>query len=209
MTKQKIKKFNEDKNGFTLVETVVAVSIFVAISSIIWAFGRDIFFFNSNLNSSLSVQFDARQILRKVVSELRSTSPSSLGAYPIALAGTSSLTFYSNIDDDPLKEQLRYFLQNGELKRGVIKPVGNPLTYNSINETISTVAKDIVNGNSPIFEYFDRNYAGTSTPLTQPVNALSIRFIRITLVLDTDPNRLPAPFTARTQVNLRNLKDNL
>lgn len=197
------------KRGFTLVEIIIAAGIFVAISIIIGNFGRDIFFFNSDLNSSLSVQFDARQVLRKLISELRSTSPSSLGAYPIALASTSTLTFFSNIDDDSLKEQVRYFLQGSELRRGVTKPSGSPLTYNPGNEIISTVTHDVVNGVIPIFDYFSNNYAGTSSPLSLPVDTLSVRLVRVTLILDKDPNRPPTPITVTTQVMLRNLKDNL
>lgn len=197
------------KNGFTLIETLIAVGIFVAISTTIATFGQNIFFFNSDLNNSLSTQFDSRQIMRKMVAELRSASPSSLGSYTIASAGTSSLTFYTNIDNDPLKEQLRYFLQGGELRRGVVKPTGSPLTYNPASETITTVARDVVNGVTPIFDYFDRNYMGTSSPLSLPVNILSVRLIRVTLILDKDPNRVPGPITTKTQVTLRNLKDNL
>lgn len=197
------------KKGFTLIETIIAIGIFVAISTIIWIFGKDIFFFNSSLNSSLSTQFDSRQILKKFVSEVRSASPSSLGSYPISIAGTSTISFFSDIDNDLVKEQVRYYLSGNEIKRGVIKPTGNPLTYNPANENVSTVVHYVVNGVTPIFEYFDENYTGTSSPLTQPVNLMNVRFVRVTILIDKDPARPPAMFTASTQVMLRNLKDNL
>ena len=198
------------KKGFTIIETLVALGIFVAISFLISSFVRSIFFINTDLNNSLSAQFDARQIMKKIVSELRSTSPSSLGAYPILNAASSSLTFYSDIDDDGLKEKIRYFLQSGNFKRGVVKPSGSPLTYNDAGETLSTVTVNVTNSTStPVFEYFDENYTGTSSPLTYPMNILAIRLVRLTLIVEKDSNRLPIPFTISTQVMLRNLKDNL
>src|SRR3989344_7670018 len=202
------KKSKKKSSGMSLTEIVIATAIFAMISVGIWGFGRDIFFFNSNLNASLSTQFDARQVLRKLVTELRSASPSSLGAYPIATAGTSTITFYSDIDDDGLKEQVRYFRQGNELRRGTIKPSGNPLVYSG-SESVSIVVKDVINDNAtPLFNYYDNSYAGTSSPLTIPVNVLAIRLVKINLIIDKDTTRPPAAITVMTQVTLRNLKDN-
>ena len=60
-----------------------------------------------------------------------------------------------------------------------------------------------------IEEYFDSNYTGTSTPLSQPVQATQVRLIRITVRIEKDPNKSPGPLTATSQVFLRNLKNNL
>lgn len=198
------------KKGFTLVETVVSIWIVLLIGLAIANFGRDIFSYNSSLQNSLTVQLDARKVLRTLIAELRSSSSSSLGSYPIDTAGTSTLIFYSNPDTDNLKERLRYFLQGNTLVRGVIQPTGNPLVYDTNTETFETIIRDIINGTStPIFTYYDENYTGTSSPLTQPVNISSIRMVKITVIVDRDPNRSPTPITITTQGTLRNLKDNL
>lgn len=197
------------KRGFTLLETLISISLFVGISIALWIFVNQSFFFNSYLGTSMNTQLDSRQILKRLVRELRGTSPSSLGSYPIALAGTSSITFYSNIDEDMQKEQIRYFLQGSELRRGETKPSGNPIVYDLGDERLSTIAKNIVNSTStPIFDYFDKNYAGTSSPLAFPINIADVRLVRITLIIDNNPNNLPLAVTVTTQVNLRNLKDN-
>lgn len=198
------------KKGFTLAETLISVAIFVAISSLLASFVRSIFSTNANLSNSLSAQFDSRQSLKKITRELREASPSSLGAYPISAAATNTITFYTNIDSDTLKERIRYFIQNGDLKRATLKPSGTPLSYNPANEVTETLVKNISNSTStPLFDYFDENYSGTSSPLTIPVNIPSIRLVRITLTIEKDPYRLPAPFTTVTQVMIRNLKGNL
>ena len=109
------------------------------------------------------------------------------------------------------KEQIRYFLSDKDLKRGIIKPSGSPLSYNSANEQISTLVTGINNGVSPIFEYFDSSYTGTSTPLVQPVQITQVRLVRVTLKIeeDTNPTKTIGPVIVTSQVFLRNLKDNL
>jgi len=196
--------------AFTLVETLVSLGIIAVITLAITAFERDIFSLNSSLQNNLTAQLDARKVLRTAIAELRSASPSSSGAYPLAQVGTSSLIFYSNIDGDAPKEKLRYFLQNSTLMRGVTEPTGVPIVYNPSVEKLDIVIRNVVSSAStPIFEYFDKNFYGTTTPLTQPVDPLAVRLVRITVVIDRDPNRSPTNITVTTQGTLRNLKDNL
>jgi prepilin-type N-terminal cleavage/methylation domain-containing protein len=201
--------FKFKNKGFTLTEIIVVVAISSVIFLAVFSFGNDIFSFNSEAQKNLSAQSDGRRVLKNMVKELRSTSPSSLGSYPIALASPTALTFFSNIDDDDYKEQIRYFLDGRELKRGVTKPSGTPLAYNPGNEQVMILVRDINNGAAPIFDYFDSNYAGTTTPLTQPVQVTKIRLVRMTLKIERDPNKSSGPVMVESQVFLRNLKDNL
>jgi type II secretory pathway pseudopilin PulG len=198
-----------NKKGFMMTEILVAVAIASAIFLVVFNFGTSIFSFNSSAQANLSAQTDGRRVLKNIVKELRSASPSSLGSYPLTLASITAITFFVDLDNDVYKEQVRYFLQGKELKRGVIKPSGSPLTYDPGNEQISTVITDINNGATPIFDYFDSSYAGTSTPLTQPVQITKVRFVRTTLMIDRDQSRSPLPIMVTSQVFLRNLKDNL
>lgn len=196
--------------GFSLAEVIISVAVGGAILIAVFNFSNSIFLFNSTSQENLSAQSDGRRVLKTIAKELRSTSPSSLGSYPISQAATSSITFFSNIDNDSHKEQVRYFLQNGSLKKGVINPSGNPLVYNSVNESVVTLINNVRNStSSPIFQYFDSNYAGTSTPLSSPVPVTSVRFIKVSVEIDKYPNRSLGPIVVTTQVFLRNLKDNL
>jgi prepilin-type N-terminal cleavage/methylation domain-containing protein len=196
--------------GFTLAEVIVSSALLVLISMGISAFGRDIFSLNSGLSQNMTAQMEGRKVLKTLISELRSASPSSLGAYPIAQAGTSSLIFYSNIDSDQQKERLRYFLEGTDLKRGVINPSGNPLTYPVGSEKIELLVRDVRNeADTPMFSYFDEMYAGTTSPLSIPVTVTSVRLIRATVIIDADQNRSPGPIIITSQGVLRNLKDNL
>lgn len=203
-------KISNSQRGFSLAEVIISVAVGGAILIAIFNFSNSIFLFNSTSQENLSAQSEGRRVLKTIAKELRSTSPSSLGSYPISQAGTSSITFFSNIDNDSHKEQVRYFLQNGSLKKGVINPSGTPLVYNSANESVVTLISNVRNSaSSPVFQYFDSAYSGTSTPLSSPVPVTSVRFIKVTVEIDKYPNRSLGPIVVTSQVFLRNLKDNL
>ncbi len=154
-------------------------------------------------------QDEARKALKEMSSEMRVAAPSSIGAYALAQVTSTSVTFYANIDSDAYKEKVRYFLSGNILKKGVIKPSGNPLVYNSGNETIKDVVHYVTNGSDPVFYYYDANYGGTEQPLTSPVDTTAVRLIKINLAIDDNVLLPPSALILTTQVNFRNLKDNL
>ncbi len=195
--------------GVGLVEMVVVVAIFSVISIAVWNFGAEIFNFNSTAGSNLTAQSEGRRVLKTMVKELRSVSPSSVGSYALNQTATSSLIFFTDTNGDGVKERIRYFLQGNEVRRGVIIPSGNPLSYNIANESINPIIRGVANGNSAIFVYFDQSYTGTSSPLADPVQATAVRLIKINLILDSDPNKEGGIINVTSQVTLRNLKDNL
>lgn len=197
------------QKGFSVIELLVAIFVLTLIGMAVFVFQKDIFFLNRFLTSSLGAREEARRTLKMITAEVREASPSSIGAYPIAEANSTSFVFYSNIDSDSLKERVRYFLDRTTLKKGVIKPSGNPLSYDPATEAISEVIHDVANGATPIFSYYDTNYDGTTPPLGEPVDIPSIRLVKITILIDKDPLQPPAAIILTTQVSMRNLKDNL
>ena len=155
----------------------------------------------------MNAQTDARKALKVMSSEIRSISPSDNGSYAIALAATSTVTFYEDIDNDNSKEQVRYFKSGTNLKKGVIQPTGT--IYNPANEVVTNLVSDLVNSSSsPIFYFYDKNYDGSTAPLSYPINIPSVRLIKINIFIDKDINKSPTPIHVTTQVSLRNLKDN-
>lgn len=201
--------FLKSDKGFSLVEILIAMAIFLMIVAGAATLGKDTFFFNSIVQESFNIQEEAKKIIKPMADEIRTASQSSLGSYPILLAGTSTIAFYSNIDDDDYKERIRYFLDGRTLKKGVIKPSSDPLVYNSNNESITELVHNISNDSgTPLFDYFDSSYSGSSNPLLQPVSILDIRLVKITLILESNPQMAPSAETITTQISLRNLKDN-
>jgi len=196
------------KSGFSIIEALVVIFIISLVGLVVVTFQMDVFSLNTLLSGNLAAQDEARKMLKNITAEVRPLSPSSAGAYPIAEASPTSFIFYSDIDSDQLKERIRYFLSGTTLKKGVIKPSGAPLAYNPANESISEMIHDVKINTNVIFEYYDKNYDGTTSSLIQPVDIPAVRLIKITVIIDKDPNRSPGPIILTTQVSMRNLKDN-
>lgn len=198
------------QKGITLVEILVAVSIFVAIVIVFVSFQSDVFKLNRIISSGLNTQQYSTKILRPFASEIRSATISNIGAFPISVASSTIIEFYSDTDDDGLAEKIKYFVEDNKFKRSSIIPSGNPLIYDSDDATVKTVVDGVVNGATSVFEYFDESYDGssTSTPMGYPINLTNITLVKATLILDDNPNALPLPVTVTSQVMFRNLKDN-
>lgn len=200
------------EDGFTLIEVLVSISILLMIGSSVITFERSVLTNSKVLQAELNSQQQVRRTLATFVSNVRGATQSATGGYAIESAGTSTLTFYANIDNDPLIERVRYFIATSTLMRGVIKPVGT--AYLTSNESITRVVSDVANvSSSPVFVYYDKAYDGftssSTDPLPIPINTPAIRLIQIVLTVNPNGVRSPAMQTYSTEVSIRNLKDNL
>ena len=204
-----LKNNHNSKSGFSVIEVLVGMFILTLIGLAVYSFQKDVFSLNRIISSGLAAQDEARRALKSMSAEIRTASPSSLGAYAIIQTETSSFTFYSDIDSDSLKERVRYFVEDATLKKGVIKPSGMPLTYNPIDEIVSDLVHDIASAATLTFSYYDTDYDGTTQSLVEPINISAVRLIKITIVIDKDSQVPPGPMMLTTQVSIRNLKDNL
>lgn len=201
---------NFRKKGVSLAELLISVAILALLTVVVSTFQKDVFSLNSNLQSSLNAQLEARHLIKTMISELRKSVPSASGSYPIELASSTGITFFTDVGNNGSIDRVRYYLYNKTIRKSVITPTGNPPVYNSGNEVTTTLLNYVIASSTlPLFQYYTSAYAGTSTPLTIPPNISVIRLIKITAIIDTDPNRSPVPIVVTSQVNLRNLKDNL
>lgn len=196
--------------GFTLLEIVLVTSLVLVIGLLTTSFGRNIFLQNYIWSQTLIAESEAKLAIRRLVAELRTAQPANTGTYLIEQANRNSLIFYSDVNNDGKRERLRYFLDNGSLKRGWTPPTGQPYIYATTNEKISIVARNLVNPSNLIFSYYSRDYDGTasSSPLMEPIDIKDIRLIKIELYLDANSKRSPEPIHLFNQVMIRNLKDN-
>jgi len=201
----------KNKNaGMTLAELLVAIGIFLVIIVSVYIFEINVFSYNKSFSSTLKGVQDSQVILKTMLTELREVAPSANGGYALANVGSTTLSFYSDVDNDGFPEQITYSLINQTVYRAMTRPTGSPAVYLASNQSTTTLVTDVRNGSVlPLFEYFDENYTGSSLPLSQPAMATAVRLIKINLSLNADTSTSTLPVTYSTQVNLRNLKNNL
>ncbi len=190
--------------AFTLAETVVVVAILgaagVALSGMI------AFFYKSNayLLEQTSAVDSASRGLSIAHKDIREASYGEDGAYPIAVAATSTITLFSDVDGDGPVEKVRFYIQNGTLYRAVTNAAGNPPSYSGQPESLYTIATSVMNAStSPLFRY----YSAAGTELTGTIDIAAVRSIRIQLLTDLNPQRAPNVVLLERSATLRNLRN--
>lgn len=198
----------KNQKGITAIELIITLAIFALVTAALYGFIRITLIAQSRSLADISAGNEARKTVLQMAEDIRGAIQSETGGYPIEEAANQSLIIYTNTDADEDVERVRYTLSDTSLERGVIQPQGSPATYPIDQEQISTIARYIQNGADPIFYYYDGNYTGTQDPI-DPENIGDIRLIKIVLTVDTNPAKEPPATNIETEVQLRNLKDNL
>lgn len=191
-------KFN--KNGFTLIEVITAVLIASILTVVVNRFivqSYKSITFTSEQEEAIEQARDAIDIM---ITEIRSANFSEQGAYALLTTTEQNFIYYSDIDNDEETERIEYFLDGSELKRVITEP-GVLMDYSGASVT-SIIANYVNNQDDPIFIYYDSDYLEVST-----IN--DIRLVNIQLKINVTPERAPNDYWARTDIHLRNLKDNL
>ena len=194
------------KKGFTMIELIIGVAVFLLLVLGVTLFARNTWTYNSFTRVGLNNVTIGRKAMKTMSTEIRVASAANNGSYAVNQASATSFIFFADINGDGLKERIRYFLNGTLLQRGVIIPSGSPLAYTA-TETITTLLSNVTNAS--IFSYYNSSYDGTTAALTTPIDVSAVRLVKITATIDDDPARPPAPTTFTTQISLRNVKDNL
>ena len=201
---------NGYKLGFTLMEALIAIGIFtIGIEGFSLLFVRSWKLNSYALEMGQSSQA-ASQGVRGLVDVLRRTRQADDGSYPIRSAGTQDLVFYSDYDKDGTTERLHIYLNNGQVLMGTTKPSsGVPKIYPSGDQTIKMLVDHVVNGATPIFYYYNKDYPGdkVNNPVASPVDVSTIRLVKIFLQININPSRDPNGIQTESFVELRNLND--
>lgn len=199
---------NKNRAGFTLVETLVAMGIFILFNAVIVQLFLTGLKSTNTVFDQLESQRQGRRAIQDFVTEMRAANYSSIGAFPIESASSTEVVFYSNINNDDYIERVRYSLAGSKLLKGVTQPTSSPLSYNLAYEVTSTAVDILNNGTSSVFYYYDGNYSGTSTPaLTYPIDKTKIRVVSMNLRIDKSPSSSPVVFMIQAASKIRNLSD--
>ena len=192
-------------NGFTIIEALVALGVFVIAILIITAFIINSYKLQNFTYEQSTAISEARRGIETMVKELRETLPGDTGAYPIELAETQEIIFYADFDRDDAIEKVHYWLDGSDFKKGVIEASGNPLTYNPTNEQVETISRYVRNYEDAIFIYRDSDYIALNTP----ADPNEVKLINVYLKINMFENRAPIDYELESDVALRNLKENL
>ena len=206
---QKEKKFF--RIGFTLVETLVAITILL-----IGTAATTLLFSKMMKNKAYALEmgrssFVVSRSVGDLTQYLRRARQSDAGAYPIVSASDNDLVFYSDYDKDGKTERLHVYLSNGKVYMGVRSPSATyPVTYTAGDESTTQLADHIVNTSSDhMFSYYNKDYPAdiVNNPVATPADVSVIRLVKISLKINIDLNRAPDNIQQETFVELRNLND--
>lgn len=196
--------------GFTLIEAIVAIAIFVLVMGVVSEFIYMSYRVkNYTFDQSQAID-EARKGVGTMVKEIRESRMGEDGAYVIEKVDDYEFVFYSDIDKDLSIEKVRYFIDGTSFKKSITEPtvvllLGDlPAQYLPENEKI-IVLSQFVRNSPPIFRYYD----GSMNELPAPARKKDTKIMRVYLVINIDPNRPPSDFILESEVQIRNLKTNL
>ncbi len=188
--------------AFTLIETVVTISIFaIVLFSVTFLI---IYFYRINtfvFQQTSAVESSSIGVTG-AMQDLREASYGANGSYPIISAGATSITFYVDVKGDGVVDRMRYWLSGTTLSKGITIPAGSPPSYVGQPEAVTTIATDVHNGSTPLFRY----YTPKGNELTPPIDVADIASVNTTVTVNIDPNRAPNNFTLSMGATLRNLR---
>lgn len=201
-------KIKNSQSGLTLIEILVATGVFSIVAFTVTIMALDFSKFGTYLRQSLGAQQEVNLTFSTLISEIRSIGPADDGSFMVAQADTSAFTFYSDIDSDGHFDKVRYFLDQGTLKRGVIKPSGVPAVYNPLSENVGEVIHNVTlpATSTAVFSYYDKNYSGNGAPMTLPVSTSQIRVVKIEVIIDETPQDVAGRGSFSMTALIRNLR---
>jgi prepilin-type N-terminal cleavage/methylation domain-containing protein len=186
------------KQGFTLVETIVVIFIFTLLAVGVTTLFTHIFISSNDRLNAIDNIDQSSLVATNFINQIRIASVGNDGSYPIQKADDAEIIFYSNYGQaDGVVTKVRYYLATSTL-------------YKEIDGKTSAVQNNIVNNDGRIFYYYDGDYMGSSTPLTQPVSISQIKYVKINFdVLKQDVRNATTTFNVSAGASIRNLKTNL
>jgi type II secretory pathway pseudopilin PulG len=211
MKKVKILSFSFMNKGFTLIETLVLVLVFSTAMGAVTSFVYYIYRSSDyDFQQSQAIR-NARQGVETMIKEIREAQPADDGSYTLEKADDQEFIFYSDIDKDANVERVRYFLDGSVFKKGVVEPTGLPPVYNLDTEQVSILSSYVCNEEGSIFTYYDGDWPGDeiNNPLPTPTRLKETKLIHVYLKINVDPERPPTDFELESDVQIRNLKNNL
>jgi len=176
---------NKQKPGFSLMELLIAMAIMVLASLGITLMAQMGYQYYNFVFNQAEILGNIQKSINMMSKEIREMRQADSGAFNIAEANSNELIFYSDIDETPDVERIRYFINGTCLKKGIIKPTGVPLRYLDENEEVSDISCNVTNSPSePIFSYYS-GYPSGGTLLAIPADPHLVKVINLYLRINS------------------------
>lgn len=195
----------------TIVEMMVAISIFI-----IGMAGFSLLFIRTWRINKYTLEMgqssmNVSQGVKQMVNYIRGTRQGDDGSYPLKSAANNDLVLYADYDKDNTTERIHFYKSGQNILMGVTDPTNTmPKTYPSGDQSVVTIAKNIVNdASTPIFYFYDTNYYGgaSQAPMAMPATVSDIRIVKMYLQINIDPFRAPDNINMESFAEIRNLSD--
>ena len=201
------------RRGFTIIEMLVTIVVFGMVMGVT-AFLLRLIFMNATTNpNALNAIDQAESATTNFINQVRDATFGNDGSYPLREASTTEVIFFSPYGSPASTTvyRVRYYISSSSLYEGITAPSGSPSAYNTASEQVTKIASNVAGvGTSTIFYYYDGTYAGTSTPLNQPVNINQVTYIGLTMSIQLQEVRgATSTSVISTGAAIRNLKTNL
>ncbi len=198
-------KQSPHKNGgYTLLELLIAIAIILILVPAITLAIRDLYRMHAGTISSAFALVEASKGMKEIVRDIRSSVYAENGSAPIVAIATSSLTLYADTDFDGRVERVRYFINAGSLKKGIIEPTSTS-SYPISTETISTLVPVVKNATTSLFSFF----TATGTPVTTTSQMVLIRRVEVQLIGAAKFGSKESQVSLRSSASIRNLKETM
>lgn len=197
--------------GMTLIEMIMAIAIFtIGIGGLTLLFSKTWKANSYTLEMGQSTMAIS-QSMKKTVDYIRRARQGDDGSYPIQSADDNEFVFFCDYNKDGTTEKLHFYKSGQNILMGVTNPTAVvPKSYPSGDQTIITIATNIVNeSDEPIFFFYNNNYPAdnVNNPVETPALPADIRLVKIMLEVNTVPGRDPDNISLQSFVEMRNLND--
>ena len=194
-------KRHQSQGGFSLLETLVTVSIFLLVLFAVYTVFESSQSIYAKGEGKVDVQQSARAAMDQIAVLLRNAGyfpenfdldPANDLINPIQIATNNALAIYGDADDTGSSKFFLFCLE-GTRVRWVSSPAAVPACNGGM-----VLAQNVTNPN--IFTYFDASNNPTADPA-------AVRRVVVTLTATEDvPGHQPQTYTLTSSVRLRNLK---
>ncbi len=195
------------ESGLSMFDLILSIGIFAMLLVVISTLMITVFKTSSMSQNRSTIDQNSLNVLHTFATEVRTAQTPYDGSFPLAMTTDSTLSFFGDINGDGVIEKIHYWISGGTFNRGVISPSGQPLTYDTANEKVSVLIKNIA-VQPPYFTYYNSSYDGASdTPsLIQPVSPSDVRLVKLSLNINTAIQNQP-PRVLETSASIRSLKN--